>query len=56
MLARPKRDLYRININLPTHIVEMVDDYASKHGLSRTTAMVILLANALADVQREERR
>lgn len=52
-MVRPKRDLQRVTMNLPPHIVQMCDEYAEKNGLSRTTAVVVLLANALAELQRE---
>lgn len=47
-MARPKRDLCRVTVNLPSHIVEYVDEYAKQHGLTRTTAMLILIADGLA--------
>lgn len=55
-MVRPKRDLKRITINLPAHVLEKIDEYASKHGLSRTTAIMILCADSLAQVElnREE--
>lgn len=46
-MSRPKRDLYRLTCNLPTHIVEEVDRFAEKNGLTRTTAVLILLVDGL---------
>ena len=48
-MARPKRDLTRITINLPTHVLKKIDEYAEKHGLSRTTAIMILCADSLVE-------
>lgn len=50
-MARPKRDLTRITINLPSHVLEKIDEYAVKHGLSRTTAIMILCADTLAQYE-----
>lgn len=47
-MARPKRDLKRITINLPVHVLDAIDDYAEKNGLSRTTAIMILCADSLS--------
>ena len=46
-MSRPKRDLFRLNINVPSHIIELVDEYAAKHGLNRSTAVVFLLVKGL---------
>ena len=48
-MARIKRDLTRITINLPSHVLEKIDEYSRKHGLSRTTAIMILCVDSLAD-------
>ena len=50
-MARTKRDLTRITINLPTHVLEKIDEYAAKHGLSRTTAIMILCVDSLAQAE-----
>lgn len=47
IMARSKRDLTRITVNLPTHILAEIDAYALKHGLSRTTAIMILCVDSL---------
>lgn len=50
-MAKPKRDLTRITINLPTHVLAEIDAYAHKHSLSRTTAIMIMCCDALASYQ-----
>ena len=52
-MARVKRDLTRITINLPTHILEKIDEYAEKHAISRTTAIMILCADRLVNAEKE---
>lgn len=54
-MARVKRDLVRISINLPSHVLEKIDEYAQKHGISRTTAIMILCADSLAQEVNNER-
>ena len=49
-----KRDLVRVNCNLPPRLVEEVDKYAAQLSLSRTTAMIVLLSDALASRLRKE--
>lgn len=51
-MARPKRDLTRITINLPSHVLAEIDKYAEKHGISRTTAIMILCVDSLALAER----
>lgn len=46
-MSREKRDLQRITINVPTHILKMIDDYATMNGLSRTTAITLLCVEGL---------
>lgn len=52
-MSRPKRDLTRITINLPTHVLAKIDEYAFKHGLSRTTAIMILCVDSLTSNEKE---
>lgn len=49
-----KRDLYRITANLPTNLVEMIDEFANANGISRTTAITILCIQALQGEMRKE--
>ena len=42
-----KRELRRITINVPVPILDSIDDYAMKNGLSRTAAIAILCSNGL---------
>lgn len=46
-MSKPKRELTRININLPTHMVKMLDEYADSVFVNRTTAITWLLAEGL---------
>lgn len=46
-----KRDLTRITINLPTHVLQKIDEYAKLHALSRTTAIMILCVDSLAEME-----
>lgn len=48
-MSRPKRDLFRLSCNLPAQLIEAVDKYAEGLNISRTTAIIVLLSNALAD-------
>lgn len=48
-MARVKRDLTRITINMPSHVLEHVDTWANANGLSRTVAIQILCVDALAE-------
>lgn len=48
-MSRPKRDLTRITVNLPTHVLELIDSWAVSNGLSRTTAIMILCVDSLAE-------
>ena len=52
-MARTKRDLTRITINLPSHLLEMIDEYAKNVGLSRTTAIMIFCADGLGEYKRQ---
>lgn len=47
-MPKPKRDLFRITANMPIGLLESVDEWSRKKGYSRTTAITILLAQALA--------
>lgn len=42
-----KRELTRINMNLPVDLVEQVKKYASEFGINTTSAFTILVKNAL---------
>lgn len=54
IMARVKRDLTRITINLPTHVLEQIDAYAKERGLSRTTAIMILCVDSLVQSSAKE--
>lgn len=38
-----KRDLTRINLNLSDEIIEKVDKFASDNGISRTSAVSVII-------------
>lgn len=42
-----KINLQRVNINLPTDLVNRVKEYANKNGINTTAAYIILLNQAL---------
>lgn len=48
-MARPKRNLKRVNMQLPEHVLEKIDEWARVQGLSRTVAVMILCIDSLAE-------
>lgn len=52
-MARPKRDLTKISLNLPSHVLQKIDDYALKLGISRTTAIMILCVDGIVKAESE---
>ena len=46
-MARPKQDLTKITTNINTNVLQYVDEFAKDNGLTRTTALSILLAKQL---------
>lgn len=42
-------ELCRVNINLPTHIVNRVKEYADNLGINTTSAYIVLLNQALEE-------
>lgn len=42
-----KVDLKRVNMNLPSYLVDRVVDYANSMGLNTTSAYIVLLNQAL---------
>ena len=42
-----KIDLKRVNMNLPSDLVQRVTDYGLAHGLNTTSAYIVLLNQAL---------
>lgn len=51
-MAKDKKiELKRVNMNLPLHIVEKVEDYANGMGLNVTSAYIVLLSQALDQKQ-----
>lgn len=55
-MARPKRELQRVALQLPPSIVAEIDEYAEFMGLSRTTAIHILCSDSLAVFKQEQKK
>lgn len=47
MAQKKKRDITRVNMNLPTKIVEQVKEYAKELGLPITQTYIVLLNQSL---------
>ncbi len=47
MAIKNKIELTRVNTNLPTILVERVQEYANSMGINFTNACIVLLNNAL---------
>lgn len=41
------QETVRVNMNVPSHLVEQVDVYAGKMHVNRTSAICVLLSQAL---------
>lgn len=41
------RDLTRVTVNLKSELVEQIDNYADELGLTRTSAVAVLLSQAI---------
>lgn len=54
MANRPKRDLIKVHLNLPIQIIELIDEYANKTGISRTTVITILIAERLGVMSKDK--
>lgn len=46
-MARPKRDLTKITVNLPTSVLALIDGYAELNHITRTTAISALCCYGL---------
>lgn len=46
-MAKANVELTRVNINLPTSVVNRVKEYADKMGINSTSAYIVLLNQAL---------
>jgi len=42
-----KRELQRLNMNMPADLIEQVDNYAKRMNLNRTSAMILLVSTGL---------
>lgn len=47
MAKKTNENLVRVNMNLPSHIVEKVKTYADNLGINVTSAYIVLLNQAL---------
>ena len=45
------RDLKRLNLNIPTDLVNRIDEYSGKVGLTRSSAIVVLCDAALNNIK-----
>lgn len=48
-MSRPKRDLKRLNVNLPTQLYEALEKKAESTHLDKTSALVYILTEALEE-------
>ncbi len=46
-MARPQRDLIKITTNINSNVLHFLDKFAEDNGITRTTAITILLAQQL---------
>lgn len=42
-----KKELQRLNMNMPANLIQEVDEYANRMNLNRTSAMIVLVSTAL---------
>lgn len=49
-MARPKQDLVKITTNMNAHVLRYVDEFAKDSGITRTTALTILLSKQLGSL------
>lgn len=42
-----RTEVVRLNVNLPTPLMERLDEYAIKMNINRTSAVAVLLSQAL---------
>ena len=47
MAKKTNENLVRVNMNLPSHIVERIKEYADSLGINVTSAYIVLLNQAL---------
>lgn len=46
-----KMETVRLNINISKELIDKVDDYADRMAINRTSAVAVLLSNALSTQQ-----
>jgi len=47
-------ELVRVNLNLPKKLTERVEDYAKEMGLNKTSGYIVLLNQALTQVEMQK--
>lgn len=47
MANKKNIELKRVNLNLPIHLIERVNEYANNLGINNTSAYIVLLNQAL---------
>ena len=47
-------ELVRVNLNLPKKLTERVEDYAKEMGLNKTSGYIVLLNQALTQVDMQK--
>lgn len=48
-MSKPKRNLKRINCQLPEPLLQVLDEWAASVGLSRSSAILILVSDGLTE-------
>lgn len=47
-------ELIRVNLNLPKKLTERVDNYAKEMGLNKTSAYIVLINQALTQIEMQK--
>lgn len=47
-------ELIRVNLNLPKKLTERVENYAKEMGLNKTSAYIVLLNQALTQIEMQK--
>ena len=47
-------ELIRVNLNLPKQLTERVENYAKEMGLNKTSAYIVLLNQALTQIEMQK--
>lgn len=46
----------RVNVNIADNVIAKVDEYAEKNGVTRSTAITLLLAQKLAEEELKNKK